>query len=142
MWTEANRSAERLAEKLHKVGTAGSDSHTLAGVALTYTEVPRTCTVEEYLAGLRAGRGVIHGEHGCYTKITADIFRFVGNVLRENHWALALLPLTPLIPGITAAHWLNEIRFCKHWKARLEREEKKPRMLWDVDSGFGANWAS
>src|SRR5208282_6463566 len=32
---EANRSAELLARKLGKVAVAGSDSHTLSGVALT-----------------------------------------------------------------------------------------------------------
>ena len=40
MWSEANASAERLAKRLGKVGVAGSDAHTIAGVGLTYTEVP------------------------------------------------------------------------------------------------------
>ena len=60
----------------------------------------------------------------------------------ENPLSAALLPLTPLIPAVTGFHWLNEIRFCKQWTARLAREEKSPRMLWDVDAGFEANWAS
>jgi predicted metal-dependent phosphoesterase TrpH len=142
MWPEANRSAERLAKELGKVSIAGSDSHTLAGVALTHTQVPGSRTVEEYLAGLRAGRGVVHGEHGGYAKLTADIFRFAGACLQERPWMAPLFPLTILIPLVTAGHWLNEIRFCKEWTARLERPEKKPRMLWDLDSGFEANWAS
>jgi hypothetical protein len=54
----------------------------------------------------------------------------------------AILPLTILIPAVTAGHWLNEIRFCKEWTARLEQPEKKPRMLWDVDARFEASWAS
>ena len=142
MWPEANRSADRLAKKLSKVPIAGSDSHTLAGLALTYTEVPGSRTVEEFFAGLRAGHGLIHGEHGGYGKLTADIYRFAAACLQERPWIAPFLPLTLLIPAITATHWLNEIRFCKEWTARLEHSEVKPRMLWDVDSRFEANWAS
>src|SRR3974390_763679 len=78
MWVEANRAAERLAKNFRKVPIAGSDSHTLPGAGLTYTQSPGARTVEEYLTGLRAGRGTIHGEHGRYTKLTADIFSFAG----------------------------------------------------------------
>lgn len=141
MWVEANRNAERLAGKLGKIGVAGSDSHTLSGVGLTFTEVPGARTVAEYFTGLRAGRGVVHGEHGNYTKLTLDVWRFVGSVLKENPAAAAILPLTMFVPLITAGHWLNEIRFCKKWASRLIGENRKPRMLWDVDSRFEANWA-
>ena len=142
MWKQANERAQQMATKLGKAGVAGSDSHTLAGVALTYTEVPGTRTVEDFLTGLRHGRGVIHGQDGSFTKITLDIFSFAGCLLKEQPLAAALLPLTPFIPAVTGFHWLNEIRFCKQWTARLAREEKSPRMLWDVDAGFEANWAS
>jgi predicted metal-dependent phosphoesterase TrpH len=142
MWSEANRGAERLAKRLSKAGIAGSDSHTLAGVALTHTEVPGAHTVEEFFVGLRSSRGIIHGEHGSYGKLTADIYRFAGSCIKEKPWMALILPLTVMIPAITASHWLNEIRFCKQWTALLERDEKKPRLLWDVDSRFEANWAS
>ena len=142
MWSKANQSAERLARRLKKVGIAGSDSHTLAGVGLTYTEVPGSATVEDFFGGLRAGRGVIHGEHGGYGKLTAEIYRFAGACLLEKPWIVPFLGLTILIPAITASHWLNEIRFCKKWTKQLEGPEKNPRMLWDVDSRFEANWAN
>jgi predicted metal-dependent phosphoesterase TrpH len=142
MWPEANLSAERLAAKLGKIGIAGSDSHTLSGVALTFTEVSGARTTEEFFSGLRAQRGVVRGEHGRYSKLTIDIYRFAACVLKEKPWAGAILPLTIFIPAITAAHWLNEIRFCKQWSAKLEGKKKQPRMLWDVDSSFEANWAS
>jgi predicted metal-dependent phosphoesterase TrpH len=142
MWKQANEQAQQIATKLGKAGVAGSDSHTLAGVALTYTEVPGARTVEEFFTGLRNGRSVIHGQDGSFVKITLDIFSFAGCLLKENPLAAALLPLTPFIPAVTGFHWLNEIRFCKQWTARLAREEKSPRMLWDVDAGFEANWAS
>src|SRR5262249_49478961 len=57
MWSRANYEAERLAVSYGKIGVAGSDSHTLAGVARTYTEVPGARTVEEFFSGLRARRG-------------------------------------------------------------------------------------
>ncbi len=142
MWTEANRGAERLAEKLGKAGIAGSDSHTLTGVAKTFTEVPGARTVDEFLIGLRAGRGVIHGENGSYGKLTVDILQFAGNLLKEKPWAVVMLPLTVFIPVITAGHWLNEVRFCKHWRPRLEDEKERPRMLWDVDARLETNWAN
>ena len=142
MWKEANQQAQQMATKLGKAGVAGSDSHTLAGVAQTFTEVPGARTVEEYFTGLRAGRGIVHGQDGSFAKITLDIFAFAGSLLKEKPAAAALLPLTLFIPAVTGFHWLNEIRFCKQWKARLACGEKAPRMLWDMDSSFEANWAS
>ena len=141
MWSESNRNAGLLAKRLNKIGIAGSDSHTLTGVALTFTQVPGSLTVEEFFTGLRAGRGVVHGEHGSYMKLTLDIWRFVGSLLQEKPLAAAILPLTVLMPCITAGHWLNEIRFCKKWAKQLVGEARRPRMLWDVDSRLEANWA-
>jgi len=141
MWRESNRSAEKLAKKLGKIGVAGSDSHTLSGVGLTFTQVPGSRTVDEFFLGLRAGRGIVHGEHGSYTKLTLDICQFGGSLIEENPIACAILPFAVVMPAITAGHWLNEIRFCKKWAASLLGETKRPRMLWDVDSRFEANWA-
>ena len=140
MWGEANRNAELLAYRLGKIGIAGSDSHTLTGVALTYTQVPGSRTVEEFFQGLRSGRGLIHGENGSYTKLTLDICRFAAALLEEKPWAAAILPFTVFMPAITAGHWINEIRFCKKWSEPL-LGETRPRMVWDVDSRFEANWA-
>jgi predicted metal-dependent phosphoesterase TrpH len=141
MRSETNRNAELLAGRLGKIGVAGSDSHTLAGVALTFTEVPGARTIEEYFLGLRAGRGRVHGEHGSYVKLTLDICRFGAALLEERPWAAAILPFTVFMPAITAGHWLNEIRFCKKWAGALLGETQQPRMLWDVDTRFEANWA-
>ena len=139
--SESNRNAELLASRLGKIGVGGSDSHTLAGVALTFTEVPGARTIEEYILGLRARRGLVHGEHGSYVKLTLDICRFGAAMLEENPWAATILPFTVFMPAITAGHWLNEIRFCKKWAGPLLGEAQRPRMLWDVDTRFEANWA-
>jgi predicted metal-dependent phosphoesterase TrpH len=142
MWMETNRSAERLAKRLGKAGIAGSDSHTLSGVAKTFTEVAGARTVDEFLNGVRAGHGVIHGENGSYTKLTADILQFVGSLPKEKPWAAVVLPLTVLIPAITAGHWLQEMRFCKQWTPRVEGGAERPRMLWEVDPRLESNWAN
>src|ERR1700747_890138 len=130
MWQEANANAERLASRLGKIGLAGSDAHTIAGVGLTYTEVPGVRTVSEFFAGLRAGRGMVYGVHGSFLKLTADVYRIVQCFFQEKPWALPILPATLLVPAITAGHWLNEMRFCRKWAAALESDEKRPRMLW------------
>src|SRR5712691_9943537 len=142
MWPAANGSAARLAARLGKIGIAGSDSHTIAGVGLTFTEVPGARTVDEFFAGLRAGCGGVHGVHGSCGKLTADVFSIVRSLFWDKPWTLALSPFALLVPAFTAGHWMNEIRFCRKWSAALERGEKRKRMLWDLDSNFEANWAS
>jgi predicted metal-dependent phosphoesterase TrpH len=142
MWPKANHSAARLAERLGKIAIAGSDSHTMAGVGRTFTEVRNAQTVDEFFAGLRAGRGVVHGQHGSFPRLTADIFRIAKCVFEEKPAMLAILPFTVLIPCFTVGHWLNEIRFCKKWTAALENGEARPRMLWDVDATLGTTLAN
>jgi predicted metal-dependent phosphoesterase TrpH len=138
----ANASAARLAQRLGKVAIAGSDSHTMEGVGRTFTEVRGAQTIDEFFTGLRAGHGIVHGQHGSLARLTADVFRIAACVFEEKPATLAALPLTLLIPAITAGHWVNEIRFCKKWTAALERSEKAPRMLWDVDAKLEARWAN
>jgi len=141
MRQEANQFAAQLAQRLGKIAIAGSDSHTLSGVARTFTHVPGARTVEEFFLGLRNGRGGVQGEHGSYAKLTFDIFRFAGGLVEEKPWAVALLPFTFLVPAITAGHWLNEIRFCRQWSSRMNSDSRQPRMLWEMDSRFEANYA-
>lgn len=134
MWPEANASADRLAKRLGKIRMAGSDSHTIAGAGLTYTEVAGARTAEEFLAGLRAGQGVIHGADGSYRKITADVYRITRAMFCDQPWTWALSPLAALLPLFTAGHWLNEIRFCRKWSNLLEGRDERPRKLWRIGS--------
>jgi predicted metal-dependent phosphoesterase TrpH len=142
MRPEANESAARLAARLGKIAIAGSDSHTIAGVGHTFTEVPGARTVDEFFSGLRAGYGRIHGVHGSCRKLTADVFSIVRSLFWDKPWTLTLSPFALLVPAFTAGHWMNEIRFCRAWSSVLERGEKRKRKLWDLDSNFEANWAS
>jgi predicted metal-dependent phosphoesterase TrpH len=142
MSSKANASAARLAAKLGKIAIAGSDSHALGGVGLTYTEVPEARTADEFFAGLRAGWGRIHGSHGSCGRLTADVYSIIRSLFWEKPWTLALSPLALLVPVFTAWHWANEIRFCKKWSAMTESGGKRRKMIWDMDSKFEANWAS
>jgi predicted metal-dependent phosphoesterase TrpH len=142
MWPEANASSARLAARMGKIAIAGSDAHTMAGVGRTYTEVRGARTVEEFFSGLRAGEGLVHGDHGTLRRLTADVFRIAKCVFQERPAMLAILPFTVLIPAITASHWLNEIRFCKKWTAALEQGERRPRMLWDLSAQLDTTLAS
>jgi predicted metal-dependent phosphoesterase TrpH len=142
MWPEANAGAARLAARLGKTAIGGSDSHTIAGVGQTYTEVPGARTADEFFAGLRAGHGRVQGRHGSCARLTADVFSIVRSLFGEKPWTLLASPLALLVPAFTLNHWINEIRFCKKWSALLESGEKRRRMLWDMDSSFEANWAS
>jgi predicted metal-dependent phosphoesterase TrpH len=141
MCKKANESAARLATRLGKIAIAGSDSHTIAGVGLTYTEVPGARTADEFFAGLRTGRGKIHGMHGSYGKLTADVFSIVQSLFRDKPWTLGLSPFALLVPAFTAGHWMNDIHFCRKWSSAIERGEKRKRMLWELDSNFEANLA-
>lgn len=141
MWSEANARAAGLARRTGKIAVGGSDSHTIAGIGRTFTEVKGARTVEEFVNGLRAGFGLVHGGHGNYWRLTADVLRIVGAMIDEKPWTLALTPLALFVPLATAGHWLNEVRFCKKWSAALEKSPKRTRMLWDLDSSFEANWS-
>lgn len=141
MWREANSGAERLAMRLGKVGIAGSDSHTLVGAGLTYTEVRGARTADEFLAGLRAGRAAVNGVHGSYGKLTADVYRIARSLVLDQPWTIALLPLAVLLPAFTAGHWLNEILFCRKWSEMLEGGNQRLRMLGNVNSKLEVNLA-
>jgi predicted metal-dependent phosphoesterase TrpH len=134
MWGPANRQAARLARRLGKVGIGGSDSHTIAGVGRTYTEVAGAKTVGEFFAGLRARRGRVRGLEGTYSKLTADVYRIGAAMFQEKPATLAMLPLSVLVPVFTAAHWFNEVWFCRKWTKHFDDAAKAPRMLWDLSA--------
>ena len=149
MCAHANMEGANLAARFGKVAIAGSDSHTIAGVGLTHTEVPGARTVEEFFAGLLQGRGRIHGVHGGYAKLTADVFSVVNSLLQDKPWTLAISPLAVLVPLFTAGHWLNELRFSRKWAAILEGRARRTKFLWDVGarsarfvSGTSGVWRS
>src|SRR5579863_5960495 len=70
----ANKLASEFARRFAKPVVGGSDSHTLAGVARTFTEVVGASNAKEFLAGVRRGQSVAMGESGDYFKLTSAVF--------------------------------------------------------------------
>jgi len=66
MLPSANRHASVFARRKGKVQVAGSDAHSLASVGSTFTEVPGARDKDEFFGGLRAGRGRMGGDAGCF----------------------------------------------------------------------------
>ena len=116
--------------------------YTTAGVCRTYTEVPGALNTEEFLAGLRAGYGIVRGVHGSYCKITADVYRVVRSLLHAEPWTLPLMPLAVFVPAFTAAHWLNEILFCRKWSAKLDGEKETRRLLRPLGTSLESKLAN
>jgi len=73
--TERRRTAATV------VAVGGSDAHTLAGIATTYTEAPGRNRAE-FLENLRAGRTSVGGRHGGTLRVMREIYGVVG-----RYWA-------------------------------------------------------
>jgi len=124
----ANEFAGRLAGALRKPVTAGSDSHTLRTLGRTWTEVVGARTKQEFLDGLRAGRGRAVGVSGSYGRVTLDVLTIAANLFRERPWTLALVPFALGIPVVTFFHALQEKRFAHYWAARLSDGLRMPEL--------------
>jgi hypothetical protein len=84
---------------------------------------------------------MVRGVHGSYATLTANSFRVAKAVIADQPWTIALSPLLAFMPVFTAAHWLNEIRFCRKWCEILETGSKRPRRLWGMGSKLEVNLA-
>lgn len=116
-----NRRAGELAESWGKAAIGGSDAHTLAAVARTYTEVKGARSKREFLDGLRRGRATLHGESGGYWKLTLAVWQLGFAMTRENRWTLPLLPLAAVVPFVTLVNLVRELAFVSRWARRVCR---------------------
>jgi predicted metal-dependent phosphoesterase TrpH len=84
MLPDHNVMSEQLAQRWRPLDgrrlaiVAGSDAHTLRRVGRTWTEAPGT-NRREFLASVRAGRGVPGGAHGGVGAVTGDAYGVVGS---------------------------------------------------------------
>jgi predicted metal-dependent phosphoesterase TrpH len=123
-----NRTAMCLAAATGRHTLGGGDSHTGRGIGLTWTEVPQARNRDEFMQGLRAGRGIAGGAHGGPQTMMSDFLRFTGNFLSEAVLTTAsapadwrgyartfggvfALPLVPLLMAAPFIHFLHEQRF-------------------------------
>ena len=110
-----NGHAESFATRHRKIGLAGSDSHTLAGLGQTYTEVQGAHDCREFLAGLKQGRTAAIGEAGNYGKLLRAVLEISCGMMGERRWTRWMAPLLAGVPLVVAGIVLREIAFAQHW---------------------------
>jgi predicted metal-dependent phosphoesterase TrpH len=133
-----NGYATRLARQRGKIQLGGSDAHTLASAGSAYTEVPRARNKEEFLTGLRCGKGRVRGESGGYWKLTRDVLLVTRELMCERRWALLLAPLVVGIPIVTLLNYFQEIVFARRWGPWVGRRGIWARArLWPAQSAPG-----
>ena len=120
-WTQ-NRQAEKFVERNFQIGVGGSDAHTLESAGSAWTEVPGARNREEFLAGLKLGRGRAAGYPGSYLKLTADVLRISLAMMAETPWTRTLAPLLAAVPLFTLANILVERSFARKWGRRILEE--------------------
>jgi predicted metal-dependent phosphoesterase TrpH len=123
-----NRTAAALAAAYRKIGVAGSDSHTTRGIGRTWVEVPGATSREQFLEGLKAGRGRVGGREGHYFTMASDICRIASGfyadrvrllVSSPGDWrrhavlagGLLALPLIAVPLAVALGHFILEDRF-------------------------------
>ena len=115
MLAVANGHAEAFATRHRKIGLAGSDSHTLAGLGRTYTEVHGARDCREFLGGLKQGRTAAFGESGNYGKLLRAVLEISCGMMGERPGTRWMAPLIAGVPVVVAAIVLHEMSFAQHW---------------------------
>jgi predicted metal-dependent phosphoesterase TrpH len=117
----SNRMAERMAERAGKSKLGGSDAHALRSLGSVYTDVPGARNKDEFLAGLRQGRGNVEGDSGNFGRLTRDVLQICASVMEERPAARLLSPLLLAVPLVTLINYMAEDMFARRWESRLER---------------------
>jgi predicted metal-dependent phosphoesterase TrpH len=118
MLKKSNRMADNFAQRFRKPAVAGSDSHTLRGAGLTWTEVRGVETAADFLRGMRHGRSIAAGESGDWWKLTVAVTDIGATLVRVHPSAALLTLLLPLVPVIILANYLREHAFAWQWARR------------------------
>jgi len=118
----SNRLADDFARRFGKPVIGGSDSHTLAGLARTFTEVRGASNATEFLAGMRRGQSVAIGESGNYFKLTADVCAIGASLIRATPWMALGTGLFALAPVVTLANYFREMAFAWYWGQKNRSE--------------------
>src|SRR5437763_5209345 len=115
MLGRSNRLAEEFARHFNKPVVGGSDSHTLAGLARTFTEVAGASNAQDFLAGIRRGQSVAIGQSGDYLKLTSAVFDIAGSLMRATPWMALCAGLLVLAPAVTLGNYIREMAFAYYW---------------------------
>lgn len=117
MLPAANGHAANFAERYRKVALAGSDSHTLAGLGRTYTQVQGAHERREFIEGLKRGRTLAFGESGSYRKLLRAVLEISCGMMVDRRWTVALAPLMSGVPLVVLAIIARELAFAQRWGA-------------------------
>jgi len=128
----ANGHAEAFAARHRKIGLAGSDSHTLAGLGRTYTQVQGAGDRREFVDGLKRGRTAAFGEAGSYPKLLRAVLDISCSMIGERRWTLALAPLMSGVPLVVFAILARELAFAHHWGRHNTRRGRHATGLANV----------
>lgn len=115
MLASANGHSETFAARHRKIALAGSDSHTLAGLGRTYTQVHGARDRREFVDGLKRGRTATFGESGSYGKLLRAVLQISCGMMVEKRWTLALAPLMSGVPLVVLAILARELAFAHRW---------------------------
>jgi predicted metal-dependent phosphoesterase TrpH len=114
-----NRCAAEFAGRNLQVAVGGSDAHTLESAGSAWTEVPGARSKDDFLAGLRRGRGRVGGRSGTCLKLTRDALSISLSLMAEKQWTCLLAPLLAAVPLFTLANSLTERAFASKWGRRM-----------------------
>ena len=117
----SNLIAERMAERSGKSKVGGSDAHALRSLGSVYTDVPGARNKEEFLAGLRQGRGQVRGASGNFGRLTRDVLEICVALMEEKPAARLLSSLILAVPVVTLINYVTEDLFARRWERRWER---------------------
>lgn len=118
MVSRANELACQFAALHGKAMTAGSDGHTLASTGTAYTLVQGARNKREFLEGIRTRRSVAMGSSGSYWRLTRDVYRICGNMMLDQPWTVALIPLLAGVPLYLLVNYWLEVAFAERWFGR------------------------
>jgi predicted metal-dependent phosphoesterase TrpH len=117
----ANGHAETFAARHRKIALAGSDSHTLAGLGRTYTQVHGARDSRDFVNGLKRGRTALFGESGNYTKLLRAVLEISCAMMGERRWTMGLAPLISGVPLVVLAILARELAFAHLWGRHTTR---------------------
>jgi PHP-associated len=116
-----SRADADFAARHRKIALAGSDSHTLAGLGRTYTQVPGARDRREFVDGLKRGRTAAFGESGNYGKLMRAVLEISRGMMRQRRWTFALAPLMSGVPLVVLAIIARELAFAHRWGRHTTR---------------------
>ena len=121
MLPAANGHAENFAARYRKIALAGSDSHTLAGLGRTYTQVQGARDRREFIDGLKRGWTAAFGEAGSYGKLLRAVLEISYGMMSERRWTIALAPLMSGVPLVVLTLIARELAFAQRWGRHTNR---------------------